>query len=403
LEAEVEVPMSSPDLSPSEELVRLTRAASQASDLSTLVTAQHYMQSAMRRALVLEQWSQLEEARNELKNSTSLAARFDESLHHVLERPELTSHGPGTHWHGLVLAIPVTVTSREGTLASIPGPLALAMRETLQARFPSGTGVRLNNHLTPQLFAHSMDTRSLYELVQTLASGEDASGVDPGSQPANDFVLYGRSLGRHYLFGLAFTARAEQLDLDLPRDLRVEPTFVKWAAAQTELIGNDLAERGWQVLVRVHAPVRLRDMLALPPVLNDVREVDGFLDHVAAQHGIPIPMLRADISVGHVEEAGLRIVMSDRKVGMPLAEAFYRLGAMGGEAGAYRVAVRLASAGVELAAADDTLHRAVDRAVTLANAAPKAEPATSQEIPTLRPPAVRSLWSRFSRSPKHPS
>jgi hypothetical protein len=144
-------------------------------------------------------------------------------------------------------------------------------------------------------------------------------------------------------------------------------------------------------------------MLSMPPVLNDVREVDGFLNHVAAQHGIPIPMLRADISVGHVEEAGLRIVMSDRKVQAPLADAFYRLGAMGGEAGAYRVAVRLASAGVELAAADDTLRRAVDRAVTLANAAPKAEPATSQEIPTLRPPSARSLWSRFSRFPKHPS
>jgi hypothetical protein len=88
---------------------------------------------------------------------------------------------------------------------------------------------------------------------------------------------------------------------------------------------------------------------------------------------------------------------------MPLADAFYRLGALGAEAGAYRVAVRLASAGVELVAADDALRRAVDRAVTLANAAPKAEPAPSQEIPVLRPPGARSLWSRLSRSTKQPT
>jgi hypothetical protein len=395
--------MSSPDLSPSEELVRLTRVASRACDLSTLVSAQHYMQAAMRRALALEQWAELDAARSELKSSPALAARFHESLHHVLERPELASHGFGAHWHGLVLVIPVALTSREGSLVSVPDPMALVMRESLQARFPGGTGVRLVNNLTPQLVAHSMTTRSLYELVRKLASGEGASAVDPGSRPAGDFVPYGRSLGLHYLFGLAFAARSEQLDLELPRDLRTEPAFARWAAAQTELINNDLAELGWQLLVRVHAPQRLREMLSLPPVLGDVREVDGFLDHVAAQHGIPIPMLRADISVGHVEETGLRIVVSDRKVGMPLADGFYRLGALGAEAGAYRVAVRLASAGVELAAADDALRRAVDRAVTLANAAPRAEPANSQEIPVLRPPGAKSLWSRFSRSTKHPT
>jgi hypothetical protein len=395
--------MSSPDLSPSEELVRLTRVAARACDLSTLVSAQHYMQAAMRRALALEQWAELGAARSELKSSPALAARFNESLHHVLERPELASHGFGAHWHGLVLVVPVALTSREGSLVSVPAPMALAMRESLQARFPVGTGVRLVNHLTPQLVAHSMTTRSLYELIRKLASGEGTSAVDPGSRPAGDFVPYGRSLGLHYLFGLAFAAGSEQFDLELPRDLGTEPAFARWAAAQTELINNDLAELGWQLLVRVHAPQRLREMLSLPPVLGDVREVDGFLDHVAAQHGIPIPMLRADISVGHVEETGLRIVMSDRKVGMPLADAFYRLGALGAEAGAYRVAVRLASAGVELVAADDALRRAVDRAVTLANAAPKAEPATSQEIPVLRPPGARSLWSRLSRSTKHPT
>jgi hypothetical protein len=393
--------MSSPDPSPSEELVRLIRVAAQAGDLSTLVSAQHYVQAAIRRALALEQWSYIDEARAALKSSPALAARFSESLYHVLERPELASNGFGTHWHGLVLAIPVTITSREGTLVSLPAPMALSMRESLQARFPERTGVRMVDHLTPQLVAHSMSTRSLYELVRRLASGEGAPAAESGSRPAGDFVPYGRSLGRHYLFALAFTARAEQLDVELPRDPSSEPAFAKWAATQTEQINNNLAELGWQLLVRVHAPQRLREMLSLPPVFGDVREVDGFLDHVAAQYGIPVPMLRADLSIGHVEETGLRIAMSDRKAGVPLTEGFYRLGALGAEAGAYRVAVRLASAGVELAAADETLLRAADRATALAAAAPTPE--TSQPMPVLRSLGAKSLWSRFSRSPKHPT
>jgi hypothetical protein len=391
--------MSSHDLSTAEELVRLTRVASQASDLSTLVSAQHYLQAALRHALVLEQWPRLDQAQSELQSSPALAARFNESLHHVLERPELSSHGLGAHWHGLVLAIPVAITSQSGTLVAVPAPLLHAMRETLQAQFPGGTGLRLVGHLTPQLIAHSMRTQALYELVRELAAGDGA--IDAGSRSENDFVLQGRSLGRHYLFGLAFTAHPDQLELELPRDLRTEPAFVKWAAAQTELINNDLAERGLQALARVYAPQRLREMLSLPPVLGDVREVDAFLDHVAAQHGIPIPMLRADLSVGRIEETGLRIVVSDRKLGAQLAECFYKLGALGAEAGAYRVAVRLASAGVELWATDEALRRAVDRAMTLAAAAPTTE--TSQPMPVLRTLGAKSLWSRFSRSPKHPS
>lgn len=395
--------MSSQELSLSAELVRLTRVASEACDLSTLVSARHQLRAAVRRALVSQQWSHLDEAQSELAASPPLAARFHESLHHALESPEFTTQGTTPHWHGLVLAIPVTLTSREGTLVSLPPPLARAVRESLQARLPDGTGIRLLSRLIPQLVAHSMRTQSLYELIEELASGESAATPLSGVQPTNDFVPQGRSLGRHYLFALAFTAHPEQFALEMPRELRTEPELGKWAAAQTEMINNDFAERGWQLLARMSAPQRLSEMLSLPPVLSDVRELDAFLDHVASQHEIPVPMLRADLRTGHQEEPGLRIVLSDRRLGgAELAHGFYRLAALGAEAGAYRVAVRLASAGAELAATEETLRRAVDRAITLAPPAPTAATATPDNVPAWRL-GTKSLWSRFSRSSKHPT
>lgn len=398
--------MSAHDLSPSAELVRLTRVASEARDLSTLVCAQHQMRVAIRRALVSWNWSDLDEAHDTLKDSPSLAARFNECLHYALETPELASLGLGAHWHGLVLAIPVTFASRDTALDSLPHSLANTLRESLQARFPGGTGIRLLCRLMPQLVAHSMGTRSVYELVEELASGEDRAGEDCakddlGPHPTGDFVPHARSLGRHYLFALAFTAHPEQLALEMAGDFRHDPGLVEWAAAQTERISNDFAERGWPPDVHVSAPQRLREMLSLCPVITDVREVDGLLDHVASRHGVPITTLRADLSLVYGKEGGLRIAISDRRVGTPLAHSVYRLAPLSPGPDAYRVAVRLASAGVELTAEEDTLRRAAERAIMLTNAAPGAEATAARAASTARPFGTKEMLSRFSRSLRH--
>jgi len=394
--------MSSEALSPSAEFVRLTHVASEAGDLGTLVSAQHQLRAEIRRAVTLQQWSDLDEAESAVTGSPPLAARFKESLHHALETPEFLAGEPAAHWHGLVLAIPVALASREGSLGSLPHPLASAMRESLQERFPGRTGVRLLNRLIPQLVVHSMRTQSLYELVEELASGERGAPPDSGSQPTSDFVPHGRSLGLHHLFALAFTASPEEFALELPRDLKTDPGLVKWAAGQTEAISSFVAERGWQLLVRVSAPQRLSEMLSMPPLLSDVREVDDLLDHVASRYEIPIPMLHADLRLGHAGEPGVHITISDRRVGVPLARGFNRFAALGAEAGAYRLAVRLASAGVELSAAEDSVQRSVDRALALMTPTAAAEATTSQKALGWRPFGNKRLWSRFSRSSRHP-
>jgi hypothetical protein len=392
----------SPHDSPAEELVQLTRLASQARGLIARVCAQYELRAALRRALVLQQWQHLDEAQRELTGSPSLATRFNESLHHVLETPELSAHEPGARWRGLVLAIPAALTSRGGTLLALPEPLALALRESLQARFPSGTGVRLVNRLVPQLVAHMMRLRSLYDLVEELASGECAVAAVPALQSTGGFVPHGRSLGQHYFFALALTAHPEQLALKMPGDLHTEPGLVRWAAAQTERISSDFAERGWPLLMRVSAPRRLSEMLSSPLLVADVRELDGLLDHVASQHGTPVTMLRAALALKHSEEVGLQIAISDRRSGTPLAHGLYRIAALGPEAAAYRVAVRLASAGVELVATDENLVRAVQRAIALTN-----EPAPSEtpphDGPTSHPVGRKTFRSRFSRSARHPT
>ena len=394
--------MSPHDRSPSGEFVRLARVASEARDLTTLVGAEHQMRIGMRRALVSCNWSDLDEAQDKLMDSPSLAARFNASLHHVLETPELAAVGRGAYWHGLVLAIPVTLASREGALVPLAHPLASALRESLQEQFPHGTGIRLISRLIPQLVVHSMRTRSLYELVEELASGEDGMEAGRDAHPGIEFAPRS-GLGRHYLFALAFTAHPEQFALEMPGDLRREPALVKWAADQTEKITNDFAERGWHLEMRVSVPQRLREMLSLPPELSDVREVDALLDHVASQHGTPITMLRADLSLRRREEAALQITISERRVGRPLSRSVYRLAPLGLEALAYRVAVRLASAGVELAAAEDTLRRAVERAITLTNAAPASETTAPHALPASHALGTRALWSRITRSLRHPT
>lgn len=383
----------SPQDSAAEELVQLTRVASQARGLLARVCAQHQLRATLRRALALRQWAQLDEAQRELTPDPPLAARFSESLHHVLDTPELTAREPGARWQGLVLAIGVSLASRSGSVLTLPEPLALVLRESLQARFPPGTGIRLVNRLVPQLVARAMPARSLYELVEELASGERASEV----QSTSGFVAHGGSVGQHYLFALALTTHPEELALEMTGDLHATPGLVKWAAAQTERITSDFAERGWPLLMRVSPPQRLSEMLSSPPLLVDVREVDGLLNHVASRHGIPLAMLRVDLALRRSEEAGLRITISDRRVGTPLAHGLYRVAALGAEASAYRVAVRLASAGVELVTGDENLVRAVQRAIALTGERePSATPPPDGPTP---PPIERKTFrSRFSRS-----
>ncbi|HKC45804.1 MAG TPA: hypothetical protein VKC64_18370 [Burkholderiales bacterium] len=360
------------------------------------MSAQHQLRATLRRALALRQWAELDEVERELADSPALAARFIESLHHVLETPELAAREPGARWHGLVLAIPVSIASRSGGVFALPEPLALVLRESLQARFPPGTGIRLVNRLVPQLVARSMPARSRYELVEELASGERAAAAAAEVSSTSGFVPHGGSLGQHYLFALALTAHPEQLALEMAGDLHAAPGLVRWAAAQTERMTSDFAERGWPLLIRVSAPQRLSEMLSSPLLLVDVRELDGLLNHVSSRHGTPLTMLRVDLALKQSEETRLQITISDRRVATPLAHGLYRISALGPEAGAYRVAVRLASAGVELATADENLVRAVQRAIALTS---ETEPsAPPRDGPASPPIQRRTLRSRFSRS-----
>jgi len=386
----------SPQDSAAEELVRLARVASQARGLPALVSAQHQLRATLRRALALRQWAQLDDVQRELASSPALAARFVESLHHVLETPELAAREPGARWHGLVLAIPVSIASRSGSVFALPEPLALVLRESLQARFPPGTGIRLVNRLVPQLVARSMPARSQYELVEELASGERAETAAAEVPSRSGFVPHGGSLGQHYLFALALTAHPEQLALEMAGDLHAAPGLVRWAAAETERMTSDFAERGWPLLIRVSAPQRLSEMLSSPLLLVDVRELDGLLNHVSSRHGTPLAMLRVDLALKQSEEPRLQITISDRRAGAPLAHGLYRISALGPEAGAYRVAVRLASAGVELATADENLVRAVQRAIALTSETEASAP--PRDGPASPPIQRRTFRSRFSRS-----
>ena len=388
--------MSAQEITAPTELARLTRAAVAARGLNALVCTQHDLRTALRRALVSRQWSQLDEAQRELVASPALAARFEESLWSVLETPEFGAHESGTRWAGLVLAIPVSLTARSGTLISLPQVVARTLRATLQERFPPDTGIRLVNRPVPQLVAHTMGAQSLYELIEELASGERGEPAAPETD-TGVFAPEGRSLGRHYFFALALTPRLEQVGLELPGELQNDPGLIRWAAVQTERITSGFAERGWQLLMRVSPPLRLRDMLSAPPVLDDVRELDGLLEHAAARHGTPVAMLRADLASPRDGEVGLRIAISDRRDGRPLARVLYGLAAPGAEAGAYRVAVRLASAGIELGTTSENLDDVVQRAVTLASAPIPPEPAMPGV--TAAPHALR-FGTRRSRLPR---
>jgi hypothetical protein len=81
--------------------------------------------------------------------------------------------------------------------------------------------------------------------------------------------------------------------------------------------------------MRVSARQRLREMLASPLVVSDVRELDGLLEHLASRHGIPVAMLGANLAVKPGDEAGLLIGVTDRKGGLPLVQVVYRLAALG--------------------------------------------------------------------------
>jgi hypothetical protein len=390
--------MSHDETPAAEALVHLSRLAAAARGVNALVCTQHDLRAALRRILVSGEWSQLHEAQRAVADSPSLAGRLNENLCAVLELPELGAQEPGARWHGLVLAIPAVLTSRSGTLVSLPVTVASALREGLRERFPPGTGIRLINRPVPQLVAHNMDAQALHELTEQLASGEtDAQGTPPEGA----FAPHGRSLGQHYFFALALTMRPEQLGLEMPGSLETEPRLVKWAAEQTERITSDFAERGWPLLMRVSPPRRLREMLSSPPVLGDVRELDGLLEHAASRLGAPVTKLRADLALVQGAEPNLRIAIAGDAAGTPLARVLYRLAALGAEAGTYRVAVRLASAGVELTASDDSVRGAVQRAVMLTNVPVPPESAAPRGTAAPDRLGLRTLRSRFARPPPH--
>jgi hypothetical protein len=377
-----------------EELVRLTRLVDEAGGLGVLVRTQYELRSAVRRALVSQQWPELERVQRQLADSPALAARFNDNLYHELETPELSGGEPFGRLHGLVLAIPVALTCKAGTLASLPLSLETAFRETLQTRFPGTTSIRLVNRLVPQLAAHSMGARAFYELIRELAAGGRAN---PEQQGATEFHLEGRGHGQHYLFALALTPRHE--DIALHGELDADLALVKWATAQTESLTSACAERGWPVLLRVSAPRRLRQMLASPLSLSEVWEVDNLLGHVASRLGRPVTALKAELGMRGKDGPGVEIQVRERVAETLLARAFYRLPPLGADAGAYRVAVRLASAGVELAAVDDSLARIVERAVTLMKEAPSPE-AETPDRPKSRRFGTQLFRARFSRPPR---
>lgn len=381
-----------------EELTRLLQLAHESPSLSVLVRAQYEVRSAIRRAVVLRQWSLLETVERDLAGSPLLAARFTESLHYVLETPELSAGEPFGRLHGLVLAIPVAITCKSGTLSSLPHPLGSAFRESLQARFPGNTvAIRFVNRLVPQLVAHDMGPRSLYEMIRELASGGRGAAPLPESPPATGFQPHGRSQGQHYLFALALVPQQE--DLAHYGDLQNDPGLVKWSAAQTEAITSNFAERGWPLLVRVSPPRRLRQMLSSALLLSDVRELDGLLEHFASRLNSPVTALKAELAMRGGEEPGVRIDIRERRSGNFLARALYRLASLGAEAGAYRVAVRLASAGAQLGAADEALARVVERAVTLTKDAQPSE-VTTAGTPKPRRLGTRLFRAGFSRPPR---
>ena len=357
-----------------------------------LVYAQHELRSAIRRALLLQHWSDLEAVRQELADSPLLAARFGESLHHVLETPELSAGEPVGRLHGLVLAVPVAITCKAGTLAALPHPLGAAFRQSLQERFPGKVAMRVVNRLVPQLVAHSMSARSLYELIKELASGESG----PAAEAATAFRPHGRSQGQHYLFALALAPYHE--DVAHYGDLQTDPGLLKWSASQTEAITSNFAERGWPLLVRVATPWRLGQMLSSPLLLSDVRELDGLLDDVASRQGCPVTALGADLAMRGGEAPGVWIDVRERPSGKSLARAFYRLPPLGAEAGAYRVAVRLASAGVQIAATDEALGRLVERAITLTKEPSPSEAKTAPESAKSRRIGRKLFGARVSGS-----
>jgi hypothetical protein len=385
-----------------DELVRLTRVVFEARGISALVCAQHELRAALRHTLVSRQWSRLVEAQRNLTGSP-LASRFDESLHAVLEMPELVAPEGGRRWHGLVLAIPLMISSRSEMLLALPSAMASALRASLEKQFPPGTAIRLIGRPVPQLAAHSMSAQALHDLIEELASGAPTNQAAAGPSPDRTFVAPGRSLGQHYFFALALTQRPEQLNLELPGDLQTEPRLVKWAAAQTERITSDLAERGWPLVMRICPPRRLRDMLASVPILGDVRELDGMLENAASRLDAPITALRAELALAGGGEAGIRVTLSDRSDGAPLSRALYRIGTAGAAASAYRIAVRLASAGVELAAADENLDGTVRRAKMLTSVPVPSESASSTETATPHLPRLKSLRGSFSRAVRQSS
>jgi hypothetical protein len=142
-------------------------------------------------------------------------------------------------------------------------------------------------------------------------------------------------------------------------------------------------------------------MLSSPPVLGDVRELDGLLEQAANRLGAPVTKLRADLALVQGAEPKLRIAIAGDAASTPLAHVLYRLAALGAEAGTYRVAVRLASAGVELTASDDSVRGAVQRAVMLTNVPVPPESAAPRGKAAPDPLGLRTLRSRFARPPPH--
>ena len=65
-------------------------------------------------------------------------------------------------------------------------------------------------------------------------------------------------------------------------------------------------------------------MLSSPLLLNDVREVDSVLDHLASRRGSPVAMLRADLAMRGGEEPGVEIGIALSVLLLGLAVALER-------------------------------------------------------------------------------